>query len=167
MTAPALPSSSVTVDVYNGNPAAGGLAGQMSQALTGLGYKAGTIGNASAQSQRALPGTQVFYGAGASANADQIAVQFGTKATALAALPADHVEVLIGSTVSQVPPGIASASTATAGTQSTDAQVIGTRTATDQATKPTASATAGAGSGGTGGAVTVAPSARFGIPCVY
>jgi len=85
----------------------------------------------------------------------------------LAALPADHVEVLIGSTVSQVPPGIASASTATAGTQSTGAQVIGTQTAASAAPKPTAPATAGAGSGGTGDAVTVAPSARFGIPCVY
>jgi len=157
----------VTVDVYNGNPAAAGLAGQMSQALVAKGYKAGTVGNASAQSQTVLPGTQVFYGAGASANAEQIAVQFGAKATALAALPADHVEVLIGSTVSQVPPGIASASTATAGTQSTGAQVIGTRTAADPSATPTAPATAGAGSGGPGDAVTVAPSARFGIPCVY
>jgi LCP family protein required for cell wall assembly len=170
--APALPSSSVTVDVYNGNPAAAGLAGQMSRALAGLGYKAGTVGNASAQSQKVLPGTQVFYGAGASANAEQIAVQFGTKATALAALPADHVEVLIGSTVAAVPPGIAAARTATAGTQSTGAQVIGAqiveaRAAVGPAATPTASSTAGAGSGGTGDAVTVAPSARFGIPCVY
>jgi LCP family protein required for cell wall assembly len=165
--APALPSSSVTVDVYNGNPVAPGLAGQMSQALVAKGYKAGTVGNASAQSQSVLPGTQVFYGAGASANAEQIAVQFGAKATALAALPADHVEVLIGSTVSQVPPGIASVSTATAGTQSMGAQVIGTRTAADPSATPTASATAGAGGGGRGDAVTVAPSARFGIPCVY
>jgi LCP family protein required for cell wall assembly len=164
--APALPSSSVTVDVYNGNPSATGLAGQMSQALVGLGYKAGQVGNASAQSQTVLPGTQVFYGAGAAANAEQIAVQFGAKATALAALPAGHVEVLIGSTVSQVPPGIASASTATAGTQSTGAQVIGVRAATAGSATPTASSTAGAGSG-TGDAVTVAPSARFGIPCVY
>ena len=36
-----LPDSQVTVDVYNGDPNAGGLAGQVSQALAGLGYKAG------------------------------------------------------------------------------------------------------------------------------
>jgi LCP family protein required for cell wall assembly len=159
-----LPSSSVTVDVYNGDPGATGLAGQMSQALVGLGYKAGTIGNASAQSQTVLPGTQVFYGAGASANAEQIAVQFGAKATALAALLAGHVEVLIGSTVSQVPTGIAPAGTATAGTQSTGGQVIGVQAVTAPSATPTASSTVGAGSGD---AVTVAPSARFGIPCVY
>jgi LCP family protein required for cell wall assembly len=158
------PPSSVTVDVYNGDPGAPGLAGQMSQALVGLGYKAGTIGNASAQSQTVLPGTQVFYGAGASANAEQIAVQFGAKATALAALSAGHVEVLIGSTVSQVPTGIASASTATAGTQSTGAQVIGAQAVTAPSATPTASSTVGAGSGD---AVIVTPSARFGIPCVY
>lgn len=170
--APVLPSSSVTVDVYNGNPTAAGLAGQTSQALAGLGYKAGQVGNASAQSQTVLPGTQVFYGAGASANAEQIAVQFGSKATALATLPADHVEVLIGSTVGQVPPGITSASTATAGTQSTGAQVIGAQiieaqAAAAPAATPTSSSTAGAGSGGTGDPVAVAPSARFGVPCVY
>ena len=168
---PVLPSSSVTVDVYNGNPGAAGLAGQMSQALVAKGYKAGTVGNASAQSQTVLPGTQVFYGAGASANAEQIAVQFGTKATALAALPAGHVEVLIGSTVSQVPPGIASASTAAAGTQSTGAQVIGAqvieaRAAAGPDATPAPTSTAGAGSGA-GDAVTVAPGARFGVPCVY
>jgi LCP family protein required for cell wall assembly len=165
--APVLPASRVTIDVYNGDPSANGLAGQMSRALVGLGYKPGTTGNASAQSQTVLPGTQVFYGAGASANAEQIAVQFGAKAKALAALPADHVEVLIGSTVSQVPAGIGSATAATAGTQSTGAQVIGARPATAPSAGPTAPSTAGAGSGGTGDAVTVAPSASFGIPCVY
>ena len=38
----------------------------------------------------------MFYGAGASANAAKIATDFGTTAKALASLPAQHVEVLLG-----------------------------------------------------------------------
>jgi hypothetical protein len=157
----------VTVDVYNGDPGAVGLAGQVSQALVGLGYKAGKIENAATQTQQVQPGTEIFYGAGAAGNAQQIAVQFGGDATALSSLPADHVEVLIGSTVTAVPAGIAPTSTATAGTQSTGAQVIGSRTATGPTTTPTPSSTAGTGSSGTGGTVTVAPNAPYGVPCVY
>jgi anionic cell wall polymer biosynthesis LytR-Cps2A-Psr (LCP) family protein len=165
--ASAVAPSNVTVDVYNGNPTANGLATQVSQALVGLGYKAGKIENSSAQTQPVHPGSQVFYGAGAAANGQQIATQFGTAAVALSTLPADHVEVLIGSTVTAVPAGIAPTSTATAGTQSTGAQVIGARAATGPSTTPTPSSTAGAGSSGTGGSVTVAPNAPYGIPCVY
>ena len=163
----------MTVDVYNGDPGAGGLAAQVSRALVGLGYKAGKVLNASAQTQPVQPGTQIFYGAGAAANAQQIAVQFGTTATALSTLPADHVEVLIGSTATAVPAGIAPASTATAATQSTAAQVIGAQVtggqqaAAGQSATPAPSSTAGAGSSGTGGTVTVAPNAPYGIPCVY
>jgi anionic cell wall polymer biosynthesis LytR-Cps2A-Psr (LCP) family protein len=164
---PTAPAASVTVDVYNGDPGAVGLAGQVSQALVGLGYRAGKIENASAQAQKVQPGTEIFYGAGAAGNARQIAVQFGGDATALGSLPADHVEVLIGSTVTAVPAGIAPTSTATAGTQSTGAQVIGSRTATDPTTTPTPASTAGTGSSGTGGTVTVAPNAPYGVPCVY
>ena len=165
--ASAVAPSNVTVDVYNGNPAANGLATQVSQALVGLGYKAGKIENSSAQTQVVHPGSQVFYGAGAAANGQQIATQFGTAAVALSTLPANHVEVLIGSTVTAVPAGIAPTSTATAGTQSTGAQVIGARPAAGPSTTPTPSSTAGAGSSGTGGSVTVAPNAPYGIPCVY
>ena len=164
---PTAPAASVTVDVYNGDTGAVGLAGQVSQALVGLGYKAGKIENASAQTQTVQPGTEIFYGAGAAGNAQQIAVQFGASATSLSTLPADHVEVLIGSTVTAVPAGIAPTSTATAGTQSTGAQVIGSRTATGPAATPTPTSTAGTGSSGTGGAVTVAPNAPYGVPCVY
>jgi anionic cell wall polymer biosynthesis LytR-Cps2A-Psr (LCP) family protein len=159
--------SSVTVDVYNGNPAAAGLADQVSQALAALGYKAGKVTNSSAQSQAVAPGTQVFYGPGASAGAQQIALQFGTVAMALSTLPAGHVEVLIGSTVTQVPAGIASSSTPSAATQALGAQVIGVRAAASQAATPAPSSTAVAGSSGTGGTVTVAPNAPYGIPCVY
>jgi hypothetical protein len=122
-SAPAAPAG-VTVDVYNGNPQASGLADQVSQALAALGYQAGKVANSSAQPQAVLPATQVFYGAGASAAAQQIAIQFGTAATSLSTLPAGHVEVLIGSAVTQVPAGIASSGTPSAGTQSAGARVI-------------------------------------------
>jgi anionic cell wall polymer biosynthesis LytR-Cps2A-Psr (LCP) family protein len=163
-----LPDSRVTVDVYNGDRNAGGLASQVSQALTGLGYHAGKVLNASAQKQTVQPGTQVFYGAGAAGNAQQIAVQFGATAAALSTLPADHVEVLIGSTVTTVPAGIApTAGTATAATQVTGAQVIGAGAAAGPTATPTPSPTATDGSSGTGGSVVVAPKAPYGIPCVY
>jgi anionic cell wall polymer biosynthesis LytR-Cps2A-Psr (LCP) family protein len=159
--------SGVTVDVYNGNPAANGLADQVSQALAALGYKAGRVANSAAQSQAVQPGTQIFYGAGMSAAAQQIALQFGTAAMALSTLPAGHVEVLIGSTVTQVPAGLAPSSAPSAGTQSAGAQVIGARGAASQPTSPTPSSTSGTDSSGTGGTVTVSPNAPYGIPCVY
>jgi anionic cell wall polymer biosynthesis LytR-Cps2A-Psr (LCP) family protein len=164
-----VPDSQVTVDVYNGDPNAVGLAGLVSQALAGLGYKAGKVLNASAQEQAVKPGTQVFYGAGAAANAQQIAVQFGAPAAALSTLPADHVEVLIGSTVTSVPAGISpTASTATAATQVTGAQVIGAGAPASPTATPTSSPTGGgSGTGGSGDAVVVAPGAPYGIPCVY
>jgi hypothetical protein len=170
--ASALPSSDVTVDVYNGNPSAAGLAAQVSQALVGLGYKAGKVENSSAQTQTVQPGNQIFYGDGAAASAQQIAVQFGATARALSSLPADHVEVLIGSAVSAVPTGIsptsaATAGTQSAGTQSTGAQVIGEQTATGPTATPTPTSSAGQGSSGTSGSVTVAPNAPYGVPCVY
>jgi LCP family protein required for cell wall assembly len=142
---PALAPSAVTVDVYNGS-GVNGLAGDTSQALVALGYKAGTVANASVQSQALQPGTQVFYGAGTSANAAEIAAKFGVTATALASLPAGQVEVLLGSTVTAVPASL-------------------TSPATPAASSP--SSTPGAGSGTTGGTVTVTANAKYGIPCVY
>jgi hypothetical protein len=174
--------SDVTVDVYNGNPAVNGLAAQVSQALAALGYKAGKTGNSAGQTQTVQPATQLFYGAGAAANAQQIAIQFGVTAKALSTLPADHVEVLIGSTVTVVPAGITPTPAPTAdtpsvgppsagpqptGPQSAGAQVIGAQAAATPSASPTPSSTTGAGSGGTGGLVTVAPNAPYGIPCVY
>jgi anionic cell wall polymer biosynthesis LytR-Cps2A-Psr (LCP) family protein len=162
---PAPAASTVTVDVYNGSGARG-LAGDVSQALGALGYKAGQVDNATAQSQAVAPGTQVFYGAGASANAAIIAAKVGATARPLASLPAGQVEVLLGSTVTAVPAGLASSSTASASTQSTSAQVIGARStgSSSVATTPTSSATAGAG----GDSPAVAPNAPYGIPgCPY
>jgi LCP family protein required for cell wall assembly len=156
-TTPAPPASTVTVDVYNGSGAAG-LAGSVSQALTALGYQAGVIANASSQSQSVESATQVFYGAGAAANAAIIASKTGATATALSSVPAGHIEVLLGSTVTAVPSGLTSSSTSTGATQSSDAT---------ESPAPSASSTAAANDGATGGVLTVPPSAPFGIPCVY
>jgi LCP family protein required for cell wall assembly len=147
-TSPAPAPSTVTVDVYNGS-GVNGLAGDTSQALSALGYQAGTVANASAQSQTLEPGTQVFYGAGTSANAAKIAAKFGATATALTSLPAGQVEVLLGSTVTAVPASLTPSSTPATGT----------------AASPSSSA--GANDGETGGAVTVTANAKYGIPCVY
>ena len=49
----------------------------------------------------------MFYGAGAAANAVKIATDFGAAASPLASLPAGHVEILIGSSVTAVPAGLA------------------------------------------------------------
>jgi len=165
---PSVPApSTVTVDVYNGNPAADGLATQMSQALVALGYKAGAVENSSAQSRTVQPGTQVFYGTGASANAAKIAAEFGTSPVALPSLPAHHVEILIGSTVTTVPAGLLPSSTPSASTQTVGARLIGAKTAAGDAT-PTASPTPTTGtSAPAGDGTTVAPNAKYGIPCVY
>jgi LCP family protein required for cell wall assembly len=140
------PASSVTVDVYNG-AGVSGLASGVSTALTGRGYKAGTISNASAQSQTVTSGTQVFYGAGTSGNAARIAAFFGATAKALSSLPAGHVEVLLGTGSTVVP------ATLTA------------KAAASPAATPAASTSAG-DNGAAGNAVSVAAHAKYGIPCV-
>jgi LCP family protein required for cell wall assembly len=153
--APAAPApGTVTVDVYNGS-GVNGLAGDTSQALVGRGYKAGAVADASNQSQTLESGTQVFYGAGASANAAIIATKFGAKAQALSSLPAGHVEVLLGSSVTQVPASLTPSTTS------------GTGTAPTSSPSPSPSSTAGANDGETGGSITVGSNAPYGIPCVY
>jgi Protein kinase domain/LytR cell envelope-related transcriptional attenuator len=118
--APALPPSAVTMDVYNGGSTAG-LATSVSQALAARGYKRGAVTDATAQSQAVAAGTQVFYGVGAAANADKIAKYFGAHATALASLPARHVEVLLGTGATTVPAGLAPAGSAATTTHQTPA----------------------------------------------
>ena len=207
------PTKSVTVDVYNGSGAPG-LAGDAKQAFAGQGYATGKAANASAQSQTVQDDTQVFYGAGAAANAGSIADEVGAVtaggalgATALSSLPAGHVEVLLGSTVSALPAGLetyggstvtaqdfitaaqqdslpasemprgsatgsatatATATAGTAGTQSASSALLGARPQAPghSAKKPTAKASAGSASSASDGQ-SVAPNARFGIPCVY
>jgi LCP family protein required for cell wall assembly len=148
-THPAPPPSTVTVDVYNGS-GVNGLAGDVSQALVALGYQAGAVANASTQSQTVQSGTQVFYGAGASANAALIAAKFGATAAALTSLPAGHVEVLLGSTVTAVPSSLAASQTSGSG-----------------AATPSPTATSAGNDGETGGTLTVTANAKYGIPCVY
>ena len=138
-------ASTVTVDVYNGGSTAG-LAGSVSQALVSLGYKAGAVADASAQSQTVETGTEVFYGAGASANAAKIATDFGGTAKAVASLPARHVEVLLGTGSTVVPAALTPASSSTP--------------------SPSPSSSSAADNGAAGGAVTVAANAKYGIPCV-
>jgi LCP family protein required for cell wall assembly len=146
--APVPPAASVTVDVYNGGNAPG-LATGVSQALVAKGYKAGLVTNASAQSQLAAAGTQVFYGSGASANAAKIAGYFGATAKSLTSLTGGHVEVLLGTGATVVPASLAPAS------------------ATPSATSSASASTSAGNNGAAGGAVTVAPQAKFGVPCVY
>jgi LCP family protein required for cell wall assembly len=146
--APVPPASTVTVDVYNGG-STGGLAANVQQALVSLGYKAGPVGNAPA-TPAVTAGTQVFYGAGASANAAKIATDFGATARALASLPAQHVEVLLGTGSTVVPAGLAPSASASAATPSASA---------------VSAPPAGTESGG--GTLTVGPQAKYGIPCVY
>ena len=143
--APIPAASTVTVDVYNGG-STGGLAGDVSAALVAKGYRAGAVTEASAQSQTVESGSEVFYGAGASANAARIAGYFGVTAAALSSLPAGHVEVLLGSGSAVVPAGLGRAASPTA--------------------TPSAGSAAG-NNGAAGNAVTVTPDAKFGIPCVY
>jgi hypothetical protein len=137
--------------VYNGGTAPG-LATGISQALVGKGYKAGAVTNASAQSQAAAAGTQVFYGSGASANAAKIAGYFGATAKSLKSLPAGHVEVLLGTGATVVPSSLAPASASPQNTPATSS----------------AGSTSSAGNNGAvGGAVTVGAQAKYGVPCVY
>ena len=139
------PASTVTVDVYNGGSTSG-LAGSVSQALAAKGYKAGTVGDASSQSQTVATGTEVFYGTGASANAAKIAGYFGATAAALKSLPAGQVEVLLGTGSTVVPSGLAPASS--------------------PSTSPSSTPTSAGNNGAAGGAVTVGSNAKYGIPCV-
>jgi LCP family protein required for cell wall assembly len=144
--APVPAASTVKVDVYNGGTAAG-LATDVMDALVAKGYVQGASANATSQSQTVDPATQVFYGTGASANAAKIAGYFGATAQASGSVTAGHVEVLLGTTATEVPSGLGSSSSG--------------------ATPSASSSSASAGNGAAGGAVTVSAKAKYGIPCVY
>jgi hypothetical protein len=140
-----LPADATTVDVYNGGGTPG-LAGQLSQALTSAGFKAGKVGNVAAQSS-----TQVLYGTGAASSAARIAGYFsGVTAAAGSSVAAGHVEVLLGPDATSVPAGIGSAASSAS-----------------PASSPTASPTSSPDNGQAGAPVTVTPNAPYGIPCVY
>ena len=147
-TAPVPAASTVSADVYNGGSTPG-LAGAVAQALVALGYKAGSVGDAPA-TPAVTAGTQVFYGAGASANAARIATGFGTTARSLASLPAQTVEVLLGTTSTVVPAGLSGKTSAPAASAS-----------------PSAASAPPTGSESGGGTLAVGAHAKYGIPCVY
>jgi LCP family protein required for cell wall assembly len=190
------PTKSVTVDVYNGS-GTGGLAGGAQQAFASQGYTVGKAANSSAQSQTLQDDTQVFYGAGADASAESIADEVGAMtpagalgATALTSLPAGHVEVLLGSTVTVLPVGLETyggttvtaqdfinaaqqdklpaselpPATAAAGTQSVSSALAGSRP--QAPAHPTAKPSGRSTSPATDSQA-VAANARYGIPCVY
>jgi LCP family protein required for cell wall assembly len=142
-----LSPANTTVDVYNGG-APVGLAGQMSQALTSAGFKAGTVADTNAQSS-----THVLYGTGAAQSANTIAGYFtGITPTASSSVAAGHVEVLLGPDATSVPQSLTAA-----------AQSGG-------ASSPAAGSSPSPSSGNNGQAgkaVTVTSNAKFGIPCVY
>jgi LCP family protein required for cell wall assembly len=157
--APVPAPSTVTVDVYNGGTARG-LADDVSAALVARGYKPGAITNSSAQLQTVTAGTQVFYGAGASANAAKIADYFGATAKSVTALPAGHVEVLLGTGSTVVPSGLTPASSASSASSASTASAASSASAS-------ASSSGAGNNGAAGGAVTVTAQAKYGIPCVY
>ena len=122
--------------------------------------------NATAQKQPVQAGTQLFYGAGAAANAAMLAPQFGTKAVALKSLPADHIEVLIGS------PAVGGARGHRADEHRDGRHAVRERDA--ERSHGHADGRACEGHGGhrrdddqLGDSSVVAPNARYGIPCVY
>ena len=139
-----LSPAKTTVDVYNGGNTPG-LAGQLSQALTSAGFKAGQVANIPAQQS-----TQVLYGTGAEASAAKIAGYFsGVTAAASPSVAAGQVKILLGADATSVPPGITSA----ASSHSTSSSA-----STSPASTPDNSQSA---------PVTVKDNAPFGIPCVY
>jgi LCP family protein required for cell wall assembly len=147
-----LAPGATTVDVDNGGYTPG-LAGQLSQALTSAGYKAGLVGNTPKQSS-----TEVLYGTGAGASASKIAGAFsGVSATASSSVAAGHVKVLLGSDATSVPSGIGSSSASSSSSSPAS-----------PSSSPSSSAPAAShGNGPSGGAVGVKANAPYGIPCVY
>jgi LCP family protein required for cell wall assembly len=114
-------------------------------ALVSKGYKGGAVNNAAEQLHQVQPATQVFYNAAAAANAAKIAGYFGATASASTSLPAGHVEVLLGTSVTAMPAGLGSAGAAA----------------------PTATATSAGDNGAAAGTVTVNTKTPYGTPCVY
>jgi LCP family protein required for cell wall assembly len=158
--APAVPARDVTVDVYNGGYTTG-LAAEVARAIPALGFKAGTVGNAPSQQAN----TEVLYGTGTAASASKVAGDLGVSAAPSSTVPTGHVQVVLGSTTTSVPPALdgATGSGSSAGTGSSGSIASSAGSASSGG-----AASSGSGAGNpAGGAVTVNSGARFGIPCVY
>ncbi len=150
VTAKSLAPSATTVDVLNGG-AASGLAGETSQALTSAGFKAGHVGDATPVSV-----TEVLYGTGGAASAARIAGYFnGLTATASTQVAPGHVELVLGPDATSVPATITAGSATSA------------PTASPSSARPSVTPTSSSDNGQAGAPVTVAPTAPYGIPCVY
>ena len=151
VTATSLAPSVTTVDVLNGGTTSG-LAGEMSQALTSAGFKAGHVGDATPVSA-----TEVLYGTGGAASAARIAGYFnGVTATASTTVAPGHVELVLGPDALSVPATVTAGSATSSPTASSSSP-----------SSPSPSATSSSDNGQAGAPVTVAPAAPYGIPCVY
>ena len=135
--APGTAPAQTVVDVLNGG-GTGGLASQVSSAVTQAGYQAGLVENTTA-----LATTEVLYGTGEAANAGRLAGAFGVSAASSAAVAANHIEIKLGSATTSAP--VISSASSTAGGAA--------------ASSPSSAIPA---SGAQGGAV----GAEKGIPCV-
>jgi hypothetical protein len=93
----------------------------------------------------------VFYNAATAANAAKIAGYLGAAASASTSLPAGHVEILLGTSVTAMPAGLGSSGAAGAG----------------GAGAPMATATSAGDNGAAAGTVTVNSKTPYGTPCVY
>jgi anionic cell wall polymer biosynthesis LytR-Cps2A-Psr (LCP) family protein len=149
-------AKSVNVSVYNGSGTPG-LAAAAAQSFAAMGYTSTTTGNANQQSQPLQDETQVFYGTGAENNADSIAATVGEYSgpVSLSSLPAGQVEVLLGSQVTNLPPGLENfaADTVTAQDFITAAQqnnLPASEMPPANGSGATSADTAGAGAGGAG-----------------
>jgi LCP family protein required for cell wall assembly len=139
--------AATTVNVYNGGNTPH-LAGDVANALAQAGYKASSLGNASAKQTT----TQVLYGSGVAGSADALASAFGVTAQPSAAVPAGTVRIVLGIAATTVPSfGSGASSGATASATSSSSSTGGSPA---PATQPTNNAN--------GGAV----HAVNGIPCV-
>ncbi|WP_316525854.1 LCP family protein [Kitasatospora brasiliensis] len=113
---PAAGPSAAAKAVVDVNAAAGaGAAATESKALGELGYQVGRIGDAPVRTRA----TTVAYGAGAKADAQQLAARYGVAAAYSAAVPAGHVVITLA--VSRTPsPAPGSPPAAAAGDPSAD-----------------------------------------------
>lgn len=146
-----LPASSVTVNVENGGAPAG-TAGKVLDALVAKGYQEGGPAT-DASTDQSL--TTVTYGSGAAGNAAQIASDFNVTATASSSVPAGHVLVILGGATLAVPQALGGPAATPAPTSSAGASSAGSASASASSSAPD------------GDAITVAPNAKDGIPCVY
>jgi hypothetical protein len=155
-----LPPSATTVDVLNGGDTTG-LAGEVSSAVSTLGYKAGKVASASTPEAN----TEVLQGTGTAANATKLARDFGIVPIPSSAVPAGHVKIVLGALTSSVPQALSSSQSSSNGSGSPTSGSTSGGSMSGGSTS--GSGANGSGANGSGGSVQVKDSAQYGIPCVY